>query len=559
MAHQVFVSHAREDQAAASRICALLEADGVGCWLASRDATARKDKAAANLQAIRDSDLVLLVFSAWANTSPTVLRDIERAIAYERPVLSIHLDDTVPNPSLEYYLNLWQWLDASVRVEDKREEIIAAVRGHLAQAGDSAQRTWLDAPAGVDSKREEIVAAVRGHLVQIADSAAGQEAGALAAPTGTADLGLLERPKAARWLGSSRRTWGIVLGATLAALALGVGLGLGLTGTTDQGKWTKLDPTGMVPHAPTAPITYDSATRRVIMMVGSGEDFNSPSPVETWAYDPAANTWTELKPAGTVAPPIRSAFAMAYDPTTGRLIVFGGADHKSYVPPDEASYHFATANTWAYDPVAYTWAELKPLGKVPPPRLEGAMAYDPTTRRLILFGGVSRLDAKTNDTWAYDPIANTWTELKPAGTPPPGRSSKMAYDPTTERMILFGSAGQTGALNDTWAYDPVANAWTELKPLGTLPEKRIGFALAYDSSRHRVILFGGCSGDGSTFFNDTWAYDAVANTWTELTPSGALPRACISSLVYDQATNRLIMFAEYGPGAPLNDIWAFRP
>ncbi len=46
---------------------------------------------------------------------PLVLREIERAVAYERPVLSIHLDDAVPNPSLEYYLNLWQWLEARAR------------------------------------------------------------------------------------------------------------------------------------------------------------------------------------------------------------------------------------------------------------------------------------------------------------------------------------------------------------------------------------------------------------------------------------------------------------
>ena len=114
------------------------------------------------LEAIRTSDLVLLIFSASANASPTVLRDIERAIAYERPVLSLHLDDATPNASLEYYLNLWQWLDASGGVEDKRDDILAAVRAQLAGTSDSATWRRLDAPGGVDSKREEILAAVRG-------------------------------------------------------------------------------------------------------------------------------------------------------------------------------------------------------------------------------------------------------------------------------------------------------------------------------------------------------------------------------------------------------------
>ncbi len=110
MAHQVFVSYATEDLDTASGVCALLEADGIGCWMAPRDLKTETDYAAATLEAIRVSDLVLLIFSASANTSPYVLREIERAVAYERPVLSIHTDDALPNPSIEYYLNLWQWL-----------------------------------------------------------------------------------------------------------------------------------------------------------------------------------------------------------------------------------------------------------------------------------------------------------------------------------------------------------------------------------------------------------------------------------------------------------------
>ena len=70
--HQVFVSHATEDQDAASRVCETLEADGIGCWLASRDVASDKDSEAETLEAIRSSDLVLLVFSASANTSPNV-------------------------------------------------------------------------------------------------------------------------------------------------------------------------------------------------------------------------------------------------------------------------------------------------------------------------------------------------------------------------------------------------------------------------------------------------------------------------------------------------------
>ena len=37
-------------------------------------------------------------------------------------------------------------------------------------------------------------------------------------------------------------------------------------------------------------------------------------------------------------------------------------------------------------------------------------------------------------------------------------------------MILFGGPDAEGqAKDDTWAYDPAANTWTELKPTGAVP------------------------------------------------------------------------------------------
>ncbi len=87
MAHQVFLSHATEDRDTALQVCAALEGEEIRCWIAPRDVEAGTDYAAAILEAIRTSDLVLLIFSEHANASPYVLREIERAVNYGRPVL----------------------------------------------------------------------------------------------------------------------------------------------------------------------------------------------------------------------------------------------------------------------------------------------------------------------------------------------------------------------------------------------------------------------------------------------------------------------------------------
>jgi N-acetylneuraminic acid mutarotase len=543
LGHQVFVSHAKEDQEAASRVRALLEAEGMDCWLASRDAAARKDKAAASLQAIRDSSLVLLIFSASTNASSGVLRDIERAIAYERPVLSLHLDDAVPNASLEYYLNLWQWLDASEGIEDKRDAIVAAVQEHLARATASAAWRWLDAPDGVDSKREEIVAAVRTKLAQAAASTPAYK-------------------KAAGWWRRGHRAWWIAASAAavVVALGLGLGLGLGLAGSAGhQGTWTRLSPAGTSPPPRAGDLMVcDTSSERLIVFGGGGP---STGLNDMWAYDPAANTWTELQPSGTV-PPGRCDYAAAYDPVSQRLILFGGFDGPStYVNGEQVSDDPA-ADTWAYDPAANSWTELKPSGTVPVARTGPVMAYDPSSGRMIMFGGSSGETDQHNDTWAYDPTANSWTELSPSGNLPAGRvCPAMAYDPATQRMIMFGGYYVGSELNDTWAYNPAANAWTELNPSGTVPPARHFHAMVCDPSTGRMIMFGGTGDTG--YLNDTWAYHPATNTWTKFSVwsnsvfqgAAPAPRAG-SSLVYDPSGARLIVFGGSGSDGDFNDIYA---
>ena len=147
MAHQVFVSYATEDADTASRVCALLEADGIQCWVAPRDVKAGTDYAAAIMNAIRNSQLVVLIFSTHSNASPYALREIERSVAYGRPVLALRTDDADPNSSMEYYLH--QWIEAPEGVESKRKEIIATVREQLARpstAAASARRGSVPAP-----------------------------------------------------------------------------------------------------------------------------------------------------------------------------------------------------------------------------------------------------------------------------------------------------------------------------------------------------------------------------------------------------------------------------
>lgn len=83
MAHDVFISHSSKDKAAADAVCAILEQRKIRCWIAPRDITPGKEWGEAIIDAISASRMMILIFSANANDSPQIRREVERAVNKE--------------------------------------------------------------------------------------------------------------------------------------------------------------------------------------------------------------------------------------------------------------------------------------------------------------------------------------------------------------------------------------------------------------------------------------------------------------------------------------------
>lgn len=98
----------------------------------------------------------------------------------------------------------------------------------------------------------------------------------------------------------------------------------------------------------------------------------------------------------------------------------------------------ASAGTW-------TWKGLTPLqGPAPEPRRHGVTIYDPVGKRVILFGGQGE-SGLLNDLWAFDLTSPAWSLLDDSGTAPaPRRGHNAIYDPVGHQMIVW--AGQQGSL-----------------------------------------------------------------------------------------------------------------
>lgn len=263
----------------------------------------------------------------------------------------------------------------------------------------------------------------------------------------------------------------------------------------------------------------------------------------------------------------RSDIASAYDPVSKTLVVFGGDDGPIVNQTPSASY---LNDTWVLSPDE-GWAPITSTG--PSARGRYATAYDPSSRVGYFFGGRFRQSGATgdytlfNDLWAFDFATRSWSLAHDgSGTAPaPRYFPAAAYDTSADRLILWGGDINPSALgitlsNEVWAYSN--GTWSELSPSGTAPSARLWVAYTYDSSRNRLVVFGGQVGDFVTpSFNDIFALDLATTTWSRLHDgSGMAPSGRFSAVMsYDADNDRYLLLGGHADPGVANDVWAFDP
>ena len=328
-------------------------------------------------------------------------------------------------------------------------------------------------------------------------------------------------------------------------------------------------PSGLFPGREGHSAIYDAAAHEMIVFGGnSSADPYFYYPVKSndvWSL-PLAGTpqWTRLWPslapppsatADTIAPAPRTYHRAVYDPLESRMIVFGGLRDSSYY------YNYPIGDTWAFSLGGTpTWTLLDSSRAAPGPRSRSAAVYDGLRHRLMISAGDYSIG---NDVWAFDlEGADGWARVHANDASPGPRYGHSAiYDPTRERMVIFGGSDNyySSLLNDTWALSlDDSPAWTQLAPAGTAPQPRVGHTAVYDPVRDRMLIMGGYSG---SYRNDTWALSFTGPLeWTRLAPLGwptasAVPSARVdASAIYDPDSDRVVVFGGYA-GEFRNDTW----
>jgi adenylate cyclase len=105
--------------------------------VAPRDIPAGSEYGEEIVEAIKGCSVLVLIFSAQANSSPHVRREVERAVSARRAILPFRVEDITPTGAMEYALGNTHWLDAFSR----------PLEPHIAALASTAERMLgIDGP-----------------------------------------------------------------------------------------------------------------------------------------------------------------------------------------------------------------------------------------------------------------------------------------------------------------------------------------------------------------------------------------------------------------------------
>jgi galactose oxidase-like protein len=290
--------------------------------------------------------------------------------------------------------------------------------------------------------------------------------------------------------------------------------------------WIELSPIDSPPARSYLAMTYDPTSGKVIAFGGfDGTGYLN----DTWSFD--GTSWTQI--ATQVSPPARTAAQMTYDSVSQKVVLFGGYDGANYL-----------GDTWLWDGSTLQWTQATPQHH--PPAVTGPMLFPDPNGRADVFGGFNGQFYQLT-MWQWN--GSDWTQLFPSTVPFARASAAVGTNTTTGQVVMFGGLASVNP-NNTWTYD--GTTWTEQSP-AVQPLLVYGGSAAFDPGLQGVVLFGGASGGVAQ--NTTWLWDQVGATWTQLSPSQSPPAREGAGMTYDAALGRIILFGGQHNNVYVNDTW----
>jgi hypothetical protein len=207
-----------------------------------------------------------------------------------------------------------------------------------------------------------------------------------------------------------------------------------------------------------------------------------------------------------------------------------------------------------------TWSEFPRRHSVPSMRWDQATIFDPTRRRMVVFGGGILLGrwvaedrwALSDETWALSlDDSPGWTLLEPDGPRPSGQGQVAIYDRMRDRMIVWSPCRSytmfmwpDDCLDETWSLTFAGRpAWTRLETQGTPPDPYFPRSTAPDPEGRRMLVLRASGGPPSLYALQLEG----PPVWTLLAASGDVPANSIQPVLFcDGRRGRMVMLDHEG-------------
>lgn len=133
--HAVFVSYSSEDAVIAEAACDRLEAAGIECWIAPRDAIPSEPYGRQIVDAVANTHVLLLIFSSNSMASQAVLSELELAYKRRKVIVPFRIEAVQPGKDVEFYIQHVHWFDAlTPPLESRLDELVDLMRIVLGEA-----------------------------------------------------------------------------------------------------------------------------------------------------------------------------------------------------------------------------------------------------------------------------------------------------------------------------------------------------------------------------------------------------------------------------------------
>jgi len=233
-----------------------------------------------------------------------------------------------------------------------------------------------------------------------------------------------------------------------------------------------------------------------------------------------------------------SPAACYVEPSTGRLLAF--------VEPDPFGTSPQTYSVWQRE--GMQWSMIPTAAGPAGPRWLPSLVHDEVRGELLVFGGFDSITGlPRNDTWTFD--GSSWTQRTPLNSPPARYAASLACDSTRQRLVLFGGVDNVGTRNDTWEWN--GTTWTQVTS-AVVPPPTAFTPMAFDAARNRTVLVVSAS---PTAIATAWTFDGAI--WSAGAALPWSPGETPMGLVYDAPRAELLVTGVRDAFGTRAELWGW--